>query len=151
MKNIDIVRFQVWHADSIAIRDIGDVERRLLDSRYFQFLEQAGPGYTLMVDGEVIACLVFCRLLYPGVAEVVILGSEKMSQYGRMIHRICKRCIEDVQKSHGFRRIQAQIDASMERNIRWAERLGFECEGVTRSFGPNGEDYVMMGRIMEGI
>jgi RimJ/RimL family protein N-acetyltransferase len=148
---VEIVPYRAEHSSSIKVRDVDPLLVERLGPDYFMHLEKTGFGYTLLVDGEVVGSAVFSALLYPGVYEAVVIGGELMAKYGRMVHRVVTSCIDDVQQFHGIRRLQAMIDARLERNVRWAERLGFETEGIARSFGPHGEDYVMMARVREDM
>lgn len=144
----DVVPFKAEHAYGMTVRDVPpEVQRIVTAPAYLEMIERMGPGYTLLIDGKTIGCLVFCKLLYAGVCEVVILGSPDMERYGLTVHRICKGLIDRAQEYHGFRRIEARIMETAKRDRAWAERLGFKPEGVIEAFGPNGENYIQYARI----
>ena len=43
--------------------------------------------------------------------------------------------------------MHANVKADWMEAIRFAEFLGFEKEGLMKKFGPEGSDYLVMGRI----
>ena len=46
-----------------------------------------------------------------------------------------------------LRRLEICVDINHDAALRWAQFLGFEHEGVARSYGLNGEDNYRMARI----
>lgn len=144
-ESVQVIPFKAEHAIGMKVRDLEpEMEKLVCNEAYLRFLETAGPGYTLKVYGVVVGCMVFCRLLMPGVCEVVFLASPEIETCKSVLHRIAKRCVDDVQKS--WRRMECRIAQSRERDRKWAERLGFRPEGIVRRFGLDGEDYVQYGR-----
>jgi hypothetical protein len=144
--SVEIVDYSAAHAAQMKVRDLTPEFRALIETdEYRSLLETVGPGYTLLIDDRPIAALVFVRLRWPGTAEACLLADESMERYGRVLHRICKRCIEAVIANHGFHRVECRIDKSFRRNRRWVESLGFRNEGIIHQFGPNKEDYIQYG------
>lgn len=149
---IEVLPFRADLIQGMEVRDLPPEWAPIVSSpEYLQQLERSGPGYVLLIDGRPIAAIVFVRLLYAGVAEVVGLMSPEVEAHKRVVHRICKKCVEDVQREHGLHRIEARIPAMQIRNRRWAEALGMRCEGVASAFGPHGEDFVYYARVRKEL
>lgn len=129
------------------VRDItGALAERVHSEDYLQRLESLGPGYTGIADGKIIGCIVFCQT-WPGVAEPVALFPEEIVRHRFALHKICKRSISEIQKIHGFRRLECRVERGNARNRKWVESLGFSPEGIAKSFGPYGADYVYYARV----
>ena len=149
---VEIVPYRSDLVAGMEVRDLTPEMRKLVQSpAYLSALEKVGPGYVLLIEGRPIAAVVFCRLLYQGVAEVVTLFSPDVDLCGRMLHRICVRCFNDVQETHKLHRIEARIAVSAERDRRWAESMGMIPEGTIQAFGSKGEDYVQYARVRKEI
>ena len=148
---IKVVDFTAAEAAKIGARFDDPSKKTLIHSpEYLLFLESAGPGFILLVDGVPVGGVVFCRILFDGVAEVVTLMCEDLSKYGRVVHRICKQSFNEVQTELGFRRLQAWIPENAKRDRKWAESLGFRPEGTAEAMGPNGENWVLYARVRRG-
>ena len=144
----EIMPYRAEHVARMKIRDLSpEMEVILTRPAYLQYLERIGPGFTMLIDGEVIGCLIFAKLLYPGVAEVLICMSDAIESHRLTVHRVCKKQCDQAQEMHGFRRLEARIPESATRNRKWAESIGFKQEGVIEAFGPDGEDYIQYGRV----
>ncbi|KKM34782.1 hypothetical protein LCGC14_1565030, partial [marine sediment metagenome] len=44
-------------------------------------------------------------------------------------------------------RVDMYVDCSLPKAVRFGEALGFELEGRLKAFGPNGEDFFILGRV----
>jgi len=102
------------------------------------------PGYTVIVDGKVA-----------GVAGVLPLRGKSGEVWAMIDNGIIKRSpstvarwsrvlIDTFVNRHGFERIQASIDEQFVENMRFAQWLGFELEGVHRKAGDNGENVYVL-------
>lgn len=54
-----------------------------------------------------------------------------------------------VPKETGFRRVEACVRADFTRAIRLVRYFGFEYEGTRRSYGKDGEDFLMFARLFQ--
>jgi RimJ/RimL family protein N-acetyltransferase len=112
-------------------------------------LKGQGPAYTFLADGQVVGCAGI-TLLGWGRGEAWTLFSPLFYQNVRKVFKSIKEKLPDVQKEHGLRRIQAISRTDFEEGERFLKHLGFEKEGVLKSFGPGGEDVSIFGRINNG-
>ena len=145
---VEIVPYRAEHFESVKIRDLTPKMAEIVQSpAYLEMLEKAGHGYTLRVLGETVGAIVFAKLSWPGVVEVVSLLSETAEKHHRIIHRVCRTTVETVQQANEWHRMQIHVRVSSLRDFRWALSLGFSPEGVSRALGPGEEDFIVMARV----
>src|SRR5690606_19986480 len=101
---------------------------------------------TLMTPSGV-AGIFYYLPVSPGVVEVCSVVSALAFKYRKSLHIAALSLLDIVASDPGVRRIQATVDAECHRAIRWIERLGFEFEGRLRSYGPDGRDHLIYGRV----
>lgn len=84
---------------------------------------------------------------WPGVGEVWMLASDKMSRFRKtslvMIHGFMTVVIEQL-KLH---RLQCTVQKGFPRYQAFAEHFGFVNEGLMPKYGIHGEDHIRYGRI----
>lgn len=103
-----------------------------------------GPAWAAECREGLIGCS-GASVLWPGVAtgwavfNPALLKSNLLS-----IIRIYKGFIPRLMTEHGLRRLQTHI-YNTPALLRWAKCLGFEKEGLMKSFAPDGGDCWMCG------
>lgn len=149
---VQILPFRAEHAGQIEPVEADPVMEKIIASpAYHKWVEMLGPGYTMKIDEEIIGCLIFAKLLYPGVAEVLIRMDRNVERHKLSMHRFCRSRCDMVQEMHGLHRLEAKIAESAVRNRKWAESFGFVEEGVLEAFGPKGEDYIQYARVRRDL
>ena len=149
---VQILPFKAEHIGQMEAREEHPwIEAIVSSPEYHHLVEQLGPGYTMWVDGEIIGCLVFARLMYQGVAEVLIRMSKNVEHHKLSMHRMAKKNCDKAQEIHGLHRLEARIAEDATRNRRWAESIGFKQEGVLEAFGPNGMNYIQYARVRKDL
>jgi hypothetical protein len=103
-------------------------------------------AHTFLIGDTILGC-VGGRKLWNGVGEVWALFSSSIHTYPIAFTKAVKECIEFYEKELALHRMQAYVRVGYPMAQRWAEALGFECEGVMRKHGVDGTDYYMMGRV----
>ncbi len=65
----------------------------------------------------------------------------------RLLHmtRAARRGIAE----HPARRVECSVRAGWANGMLWAERLGFQCEGLMRGYGHDGGDYLLYARVKQ--
>lgn len=101
---------------------------------------------TFTIHGEVLAIVGF-QELYPRVGEFWAITSEACSLYPIAFHRKVFSLLELFAAQNKLKRVQMTVRADYPEGIRWAQALGFRYEGLMEAYGPEGADYVMMGRV----
>ena len=142
----EIIPFKPEHWDMIEFREF---EHKTMG----QFLEgirikvgAVGPAYTGLVDGKV-AGFAGVMLMWPGVGEGWILGSDLFSEHKLWFARNVKKYMIKIMNTHDLHRVQTTVAHGHTALIRLVEFLGMKFEGRLRNYGPGGEDYLMYGRI----
>lgn len=104
-----------------------------------------GPAYTGFVDGKV-AGFAGVILMWPGVGEGWILGSDLFAENKLWFVRNVKSYMTKIINTHQMHRLQTTVMHGHTNLIRLVEFLGMEFEGRLKSYGPHGEDYLMYAR-----
>lgn len=100
---------------------------------------------TISYNGCVLAIMGYYQL-WPGVLEVWVLPSKYVQNHAVPYLRTVRRYIEGLSKLPGVHRLQTSaVDDSLHEG--WMRFLGFQCEGLLRSYSSNKVDYAMWGRL----
>lgn len=133
---MELISFRPEHAAQIHLQSGQAYMKELIDDEYCQSLLDAGPAYTLIDDGKILACGGI-SLIWEGRGLMWSLISDSLRgpQFIRM-HRIVLRFLE----MHELRRIEITVDHHWPRAHRWAKLLGFKHEAYLPKYAPNGLD-----------
>lgn len=104
-------------------------------------LKSSGECFTATVNGDPIACIGLINW-WEGRRYVWAYLHADVAQYTVALTRAIHRWL----KYHGAGRIETAIDPLDEKAIRWAERFGFEREGMMRRYLEN-QDMWLYARI----
>lgn len=105
-----------------------------------------GAAWTARVDGAIAGVGGLLRL-WPGVGEVWLCVTPVGQQHPVFLVRAMRRCLVAQTRTHGLRRVQADVRDHDTRAVNLVARLGFEEEGIMRCYGPQGEDFIRYARI----
>ena len=87
-------------------------------------------------------------VLRPHVGEVwTIIDDSVKHQFKRQLVVGVRTALDIAQKSLALTRVQVAIESAADYSESWPLALGFTFEGVMRSFGSDGSDYLLYGRI----
>jgi hypothetical protein len=128
--------------DVESLNCLGNYEHRL------SVIGSYGPAYTGVHNGKVVG-IGGIMLFWRGVGEAWLVGSKQISSIKMDFHKTIIRVIDTVSKGLNIVRLQGVIPVRHSRFIRWMEISGFEYESTMEKYGANGEDCVMMKRIMK--
>jgi len=99
-------------------------------------------AWTGIVNGHIIAAAGFIPM-WDGVAECWFIGSDRIQTRIKSVLKTTKQIINEV----SYKRLHSNVRADWMKAIRFAEVLGFEKEGLMKKFGPEGSDYLVMGKV----
>jgi len=111
------------------------------------YLERGGPAFSGLVGEKTIVCAGVCTL-WPGVGGAWVAMNNDAERYGLWITRTIRAVLADIIRTQGHHRVEVQVDASNERNLRWIRVLGFHREGsVARFYTSDRKDMVRFERL----
>lgn len=110
--------------------------------------ERAGlNAFTAVHDGIIIGCG-GVKALWPGVGEAWGVPSVHVVNYKRDVVMLAKEALRIIWKqSPDLNRVQAVVASGFVKGELLAGYLGFECEGVMRKYGKNGEDFKLFALV----
>lgn len=98
-------------------------------------------------DKEVIA-IAGINHLRPGVGEAWIICSAKVGNKPFEFFKKVKKVIDDLLLDiMGMHRIQMAVLTSSKRNRKWAQKLGFELEGIMQKYDLEGNEHLLYAKV----
>ena len=104
-------------------------------------------GFTVCEYGKPIA-VGGVHVLWEGVAECWLLASQDAIEKPISLARYTKEYFDAIIKLNQLRRAQATVFHDDARALAFAEWLGMKNEGLMKKYGPNGEAYFMIGKVV---
>lgn len=133
---ITVIPYHPEHLNRIAVKDIHQSEvPKVVMTDALSFM-----------DGETPVAIFGVFMFIPGVIHLWGLVSDAVRKKPVAFHKVSGDLLNFYQKKHQIRRIQIDVRVSYTEGQRWAESLGFEREGIMRSFGSDGTDYYLYAR-----
>jgi hypothetical protein len=81
--------------------------------------------------------------------QIWALFSEEAVKYPLSLVKSIKDIIRWAEETLQLRRLQVSVKLGYMQGWRFAETLGFKCEGIMKGYGDQGEDYWLFGRLNE--
>jgi len=106
-----------------------------------------GVPYTLVgPEGEILA-IIGCTCVNRTTAEIWSVTSPLVEKYPIAFHRTCLGLLNRFSSLYRIKRMQLVVKDGYYQGLTWASRLGFSLEGTMKSYGCDGSDYLLMGRV----
>ncbi len=140
MATLELISYKKEHALSI-------LDQNRVDRNFWAPIQVFGKNtWTFLADEKVVACGGI-ELSDWRKGTAWFLFSSLFYKFVKTIYKTTKELITETVKRENLVRIDFFVDASNSFAIRYAERLGFECEGLLHSYGPKREDMFIYARI----
>lgn len=141
---MDIRSYDISHFDAMALQDNGWLKRE--ERATYAGFQESGVSYTLFLDDRPVYCggLVEC---WPGVCEIWMLPGVDVIRKPITVVKAARWMLADAIDKMRPHRIQATVKASDDRAVRFIEALGFEREGLMRSFSADKTDFFLYARV----
>ena len=148
MSDVVIVPFENKHAEQILEQGLNSefLQLKPEHKKYAFFLKEVGMSFTGLVNNRPIAAGGVFHL-WDGVAEGWVLATKEIYKYPVFCAKHIKKRTEMLIKNNNIKRLQTSVKADCEMAIRFAKWLGLKPEGVMKSYGPAGEDFIRFARI----
>lgn len=108
---------------------------------------ESGLAYTGIDDDRNIIAIGGVSLLWPHVGSGWVLTSDLIVKYKIWVHRTIRNILDTAIKVYSLHRIESIILKKHKVSRKWAERLGFQREGLLRKYDSQGNDYWLYARI----
>jgi hypothetical protein len=144
-----LINFKAEHLDELFAGDMNNLARKSfgVDGNIAQSLDVPGMAFTAVENGYLIASS-GVQPLWKGVGEGWFVASNKMPKKKLTIIKMIKDNFDNIIQENNLIRVQAGVRSDWPTAKRFAEFLGFEHEGIMRKYGPDGQDYYRMARII---
>lgn len=132
-----VIDFKPEHLEQIKLKAIhsGEVPKTVMHTA------------VSVMDGEKPVAIFGGFHFIPGVIHIWGLISDDVREKPLAFHKIVRHLIDFYEKKTGPRRIQMEVKSDYQEGKKWAEALGFECEGTMKRWGFNGESYDLYARM----
>ena len=138
-----IVRLAPEHITAVQLQSAQGYAAPLINPEHaHQITDAKGIGWAAVSDDQVIACAGIIEMHPERGMAWAMLSDSALRQF-RLIHRT----VSAVVNAAPWRRIEMTVDAQHQEAISWAERLGFECEGLMRAYTPDGRDCFLYAKV----
>ena len=109
-------------------------------------LEQEGMAFTGLINDKIVAAAGM-KKIWGNVAEGWFIAKNDVWNYPITIAKAVKQNIDYLATSNNIKRLQTAVRADFGIGIRFAKWLGFNNEGLMKSYGFDGSDHYRMSRI----
>lgn len=150
MRKVDIVPFEVGHAEAINKCEVDPGNIKIGGKTWHDLMEnnmRDSPSWTGICEGEILGCGGI-RMFWPGVGEAWALYSAEH------IHRYIRECLfwtADVLNEavvlYNLHRLQATARVDFHGALSWLRHLNFTVEGRLHKYNPDGTDSFIYSRI----
>lgn len=119
----------------------------LIGDGYDEFIERvrgyekAGPTFVCVTESDIALGIGGIIPTVPGSGHVWLSLNVMAIRRPKTLFKVCKNMYKEILEVNDYHRVQADIDITQWDNIRFAERYGFNFEGVMKAYGPNKEDF----------
>lgn len=138
-----IIAYQPEHLSALLLQPAQAYVRGFLDKPdYRALLNVPGKAFSAFVDGEVKACAGLV-MIWPGRAEAWALLSPELRRDFLKVHNATRRFLDTC----GVPRIEANVDEGFAKARGWIEMLGFQFEGRSPKFTPDGRTVLRYARV----
>lgn len=140
---MNIVRMRAEHVPAVQLQEAQAFAIPMITAEHAQQLANAdGVAWTALDGDDVIACAGIVQVHEQRGIAWAMFSDRALRQF-KLIHRVARAVLERSQ----WRRIEMTVDVRHDAAIQWAERLGFEREGVMRAVTPDGRDCFLYAKV----
>lgn len=136
-------RLTTAHIQAITLQPAQACVQGVLTAEFARDLTQhKGVGWAAVRDGRVIAAAGIVEMWEHRATAWALFSQDAIDGFIQ-IHR----AVRDVLADAPWRRVEMTVDAQHDAGVRWAERLGFQCEGRMRAYTADGRDCFLFAKV----
>ena len=149
MSKVVIVPFENKHANQILEQGLNSdvLELKPEHRKYAYFLKEIGMSFTGLVNNKPFAAGGVFHL-WDGVAEGWVLATKEIYKYPIFCAKHIKRRTEIIIKANNIKRLQTSVKADCDVAVRFAKWMGLKEEGLMKSYGPDGSDFIRFAKVI---
>lgn len=150
MKELTVKRFKAGDLHKLNIQP--EQRKELVNTDLVmtgEHLERTSEFAWTVFDPEPPVVILFCAgliKLWPGTGELWLICDVQVKNYVQEMYGYCKHLLEHTMDLMYLVRAQTKVQADWQTAIKFAERMGFEREGLLKKF-KDGADYFMYARV----
>ena len=141
---IEVVPFEMKHLEDFKLRE--ECPELIANLQYTETAKDR-EAFSFKKGGDYI-CFAGVNYLRPGVGEVWIVDGYLIPTcklgFFRAIHRLIERYLFQGKELH---RVQMGVRTNFEKGCKFAEKLGFEREGIMKQYCNDKQDYYLYARV----
>lgn len=107
-----------------------------------------GPAFTGFYKEDIVA-IGGVTLLWQGVGEAWIVGSELVGAHWRFFAKNVRRRLAAIEREHKLHRVQATVQCGVPGLIRFIEFCGLSFEARLSRYGPDCGDYLLYSKVAQ--
>lgn len=95
-----------------------------------------------------LVCIAGVNYHREGVGEVWLVPSAEVDEHKFLFYKAIQWLIDSyLMGSQNLHRLEMSIRVDWEKGIRWAQRIGFEREGLARQWSSDKKDYILYAKV----
>jgi len=139
-----IAPFQPEHLTALRLQGMQASSQAIMTAEHGRQIAGDGLAYTAMLTGEPIACAGVIEI-WRGRAYAWAYLSDAALQHFKAVHRAVLLFLREA--GARWPRIEMAVHVNHTAAKRWAFHLGFQLEGVSRKWTPDGVDVETWARV----
>jgi RimJ/RimL family protein N-acetyltransferase len=142
-----IVDWQPGHLHFLEMND-HDIDWYSRVSNYTNMIKNQhneGSCFSGVCDGKIVCCFGIYNL-WGDVYEAWLIPHRQIGRNVVPFHRGSQRFFTYAMSKYRIKRLQITVSSQNAHAVYWAEKCYFKKEGLMKHYGPDNNDYFMMGR-----
>lgn len=141
-------------AGDALLLDLREEQKDTFDNTNLDYLIKAHAWLSMITPmnytifhGDEILLMVSITPVFEGVAEISFLTDKNFVNADRRVKVAMIKSFKEATEFLPFRRLQAKVKEGFDIGINFVERMGLTAEGVLIKYGPEGDNYIMYGKV----
>lgn len=146
--SLDVVEFKIEHLDIIRQKSVFN-SKALVREKIEKLATLPYCHIATIMDGDNPLAILGIINHRPGFGEAWSITSEDVKKKPIAFHKAVLSLMSYFETYLSICRLQIDVKESFSEGIRWAESLGFECEGLMKHYDVDGSNHYLYARVTE--